>query len=60
MFKNYIDNYLKDCEYCWNKKYLQTLYKLYGKVNEEINNDDYKVNSFSTAMIKKYREKRYK
>lgn len=40
MFKNYIDNYLKDCEYCWNKNYLETLYKLYGKIYKEVEEDE--------------------
>lgn len=42
MFKYYIDNYLKDCEYCWNKQYLKTLYKLYGKAYGEVEEDEYK------------------
>lgn len=44
MFKYYIDNYLKDCEYCWNKQYLKTLYKLYGKVDDLIEEDEQRLN----------------
>lgn len=37
---NYIPRYLEDCEYCWNKNYLKTLYKLYGKLYKEVEEDE--------------------
>lgn len=39
MFKNYIDNYLRDC-YIWNENYLKTLYAMYSKIYKEVEEDE--------------------
>lgn len=38
--ENYIPRYLHDCEYCWNKNYLKTLYRLYEKIYKEVEEDE--------------------